>query len=325
MTPDQLLTFAAVAETGSISRAATLLHLTQPAVSGQLRLLQEAFGQPLYRRAGRGIRLTPTGEHLATIARQMRLTYERARELRTAIAGLRAGSLAIGASTTPASYLLPYLVAAFRRQYPAIAIRLTSGNTTDILEQVARFDLAFIEDAVPAALPPDMSSFEWRRDEVVAIVGPAHPLARHVKNPPTPPPATMPGAAPQPTIPGAARLADLARHPLVMREAGSGVRRQVMEAFAAAGLQTQIAIELAGVEGVKEAVRAGLGVGFVSAMAMQHGDPSLVALRVDPPHGIGRHISVLIPHADLPGAPVRGFLTTFFPGEENAWSIQSRV
>lgn len=327
MTPDQLLTFAAVAESGSISRAAELLHLTQPAVSGQLRLLQEAFGQPLYRRAGRGIRLTATGEDLAVLARQMRQTYERARDLRAAIAGLRAGSLAIGASTTPASYLLPYMVAAFRRKYPAIAISLTSGNTTDILAQVARFDLAFIEDAIPGDLPPDISSFAWRRDEVVAIVRPGHPLApKSSGTPQTPPaPVSAPGAAPQPAIPGAARLAELARYPLVMREAGSGVRRQVTEAFAAAGLQTQIAIELAGVEGVKEAVRAGLGVGFVSAMAMQHGDPSLVALRVDPPHGIGRHIGVLIPHAEMPGAPARGFLATFFPGEENAWSIQSRI
>lgn len=327
MTPDQLLTFAAVAESGSISRAADILHLTQPAVSGQLRLLQEDFGQPLYRRAGRGIRLTETGEHLAALARQMRQTYERIRDLRIAIAGLRAGSLAIGASTTPASYLLPYMVAAFRRSYPAVDIKLTSGNTTDILEQLARFDLAFIEDAIPADLPADVASFEWRRDEVVAIVGPGHPLARNVRAAPTVPvePNTLPVAAPQPAIPGAARLTDLARYPLIMREAGSGVRRQVMDAFSAAGLQTRIAIELAGVEGVKEAVRAGLGVGFVSAMAMQHGDPSLVALRVDPPQGIGRRIGVLIPHADLPGAPVRGFLTTFFPGEENAWGIQSRV
>src|SRR5690606_38787721 len=98
------------------------------------------------------------------------------------------------------------------------------------------------------------------------------------------------------------------------RESGSGVRRQVTDAFSAAGLGMRIAIELAGVEGVKEGVRAGLGIGFVSAMAVLHGDPTLVPLRIDPPRGIGRHISVLVPHADAISSPTRGFLATFFPG-----------
>src|SRR5690606_28152894 len=120
MTPDQLLTFAVVAELGNISRAADALHLSQPAVSGQLRLLQDAFAQPLYRRVGRGIQLTPAGEELAGLARQLRQTYDRARWLREAMAGLQTGSVMIGASTTPASYLLPYQVADFRSAYPTI-------------------------------------------------------------------------------------------------------------------------------------------------------------------------------------------------------------
>lgn len=324
MTPDQLITFAAVAESGSISLAAQALHLTQPAVSGQLRLLQASFGQPLYRRAGRGIQLTSVGEHVAVIARQMRQSYERARNLRVAIAELQEGTLAIGASTTPASYLLPYMIAAFREQHPGLAISLTTGNTTDILEDVASYDLAFIEDAVPDTLPDDYASLEWRRDEVVAIVPPDHTLA--AKFTPKRTSARQrkaTGNAPIPAIPGAATLSELASWPLVMREAGSGVRRQVTEAFGAAGLGMRIAIELAGVEGVKEGVRAGLGIGFVSAMAVQHGDPTLVPLRIDPPRGIGRHISVLVPHADATSSPTRGFLATFFPGESFAGRIQS--
>ncbi len=310
MTPDQLLTFAAVAELGSISRAAEELHLSQPAVSGQLRLLQHDFGQPLYRREGRGIRLTATGEQLAGMARQLRQTYERALNLRNAIAGLQAGSLAIGASTTPASYLLPYMVAEFRQRHPLISISLSSGNTAEILEQLSRFDFAFIEGAVPAGLPADMSILEWRRDEVVAIVRDDHPLAQ----------GPLPKAGAHQT---GASLAAIAQHPLVMREIGSGVRSQVTHAFQAAALPMNIAFELAGVEGVKEAVRAGLGVGFVSAMAMQH-DHALVALRIDPPHGIGRHISVLVPHADALGAPAHAFLDTCFPDKHGVPRLQSR-
>src|SRR5690606_4124420 len=207
MTPDQLITFAAVAELESISRAADALHLSQPAVSGQLRLLQEDFGEPLYRREGRGIRLTATGEQLAGMARQLSQSYERAHRLRDAITGLQAGSLAIGASTTPASYLLPYVVAEYRRRHPRIAISLRNGNTAQILAELSRFDFGIIEGDIPDGLPGDMAVLEWKRDNVVAIVRPDHALVRNQA------PGVLEG-----DVPGSASLQDLSRHPLVMRE-----------------------------------------------------------------------------------------------------------
>ena len=88
MTPDQLLTFACVADTGNISRAAQTLHLSQPAVSGQLRMLQEWFGEPLYRRSGHGIALTEAGERLAEQARQLRQVYRQAQAVRESWRGL---------------------------------------------------------------------------------------------------------------------------------------------------------------------------------------------------------------------------------------------
>ncbi|NEK55768.1 LysR family transcriptional regulator, partial [Rhizobium leguminosarum] len=109
MTPDQLITFAAVAEHRNISRAALALHLSQPAVSGQLRQLQDEFGEPLYLREGRGVRLTPAGEQLASYAARLRDTFRQAYAYRDALRGMEQGTLRIGASTTPASYLLPYL------------------------------------------------------------------------------------------------------------------------------------------------------------------------------------------------------------------------
>lgn len=312
MTPDQLITFAAVAELESISRAAEALHLSQPAVSGQLRLLQEDFGQPLYRREGRGIRLTATGEQLAGMARQLRQTFQRAQRLREAITGLQAGSLAIGASTTPASYLLPYVVAEFRRRHPCIDIMLRNGNTAQILAELSAFDFCVIEGDIPDELPADMAVLEWKRDDVVAIVRRDHPLA-----------CSQPPAVRQGERAGHVDLGALSSHPLVMRETGSGVRHQVTQAFHSAGLAMDIALELAGVEGVKEAVRAGLGVGFVSAMAMQH-DRSLVALHVDRPHRIERHISILVPHADALGSPARAFLQSCLPGTPGLPRIQSQ-
>ena len=96
---------------------------------------------------------------------------------------------------------------------------------------------------------------------------------------------------------GAVTLRDLAASPLVMREPGSGVRRLVERAFADAGLTPSVGLELAGVEGVKQAVRAGLGVGFVSVMSMRHEDGALAALRLLP-RPLTRTLSILVPHAD---------------------------
>ncbi|WP_241339011.1 LysR family transcriptional regulator, partial [Burkholderia cenocepacia] len=168
MTPDQLITFAAVAEHLNISHAAVALHLSQPAVSGQLRLLQDEFGEPLYQRDGRGIRLTPVGEQLAQYAKAQRDTFAQARAFRDAVRGLEAGTLRIGASTTPASYLLPYLIAAFQPRAPRVSIQTMSGNTADVVAALPSLDIALIEGPPGEALPPGTAVHAWHEDEIVA-------------------------------------------------------------------------------------------------------------------------------------------------------------
>jgi len=290
MTPDQLLTFAAVADAGNISRAAMALHLSQPAVSGQLRMLQDWFGEPLYHRQGHGIVLTAAGERLAEQARQLRQIYRRAQSMRDSWRELEAGSLRLGASTTPASYLLPGLVAEFHRRYPAVSLNLSDGNTQQIVERMPGLDLAFIEGDVPAGLPASTAVHAWQEDEVVAVVQAGHPLARRQT----------------------ADLHEIAAWPLVMREPGSGVRRLVEQACSAAGLTVQAGLELAGVEGVKQAVRAGLGVGFVSALSMRYEGGGLAAVRVAP-RPLTRTLSILVPHADTAARATQRFLELCLP------------
>ncbi|WP_175971840.1 LysR family transcriptional regulator [Burkholderia sp. BCC0322] len=288
MTPDQLITFAAVAEHLNISHAAVSLHLSQPAVSGQLRLLQDEFGEPLYQREGRGIRLTPVGEQLAQYARAQRDTFAQARAFRDAVRGLEAGTLRIGASTTPASYLLPYLIAAFQPRAPRVAIHTMSGNTADVVAALPSLDIAMIEGPPGEALPPGTVVHAWREDEIVAIVPAGHPLAA---------PEYAPGVT----------LDALAAHPLVLREAGSAVRQLVERAFAQGAAPMRVAFEIAGVEAVKEAVRAGMGVGFVSAMSLRHDDAALV-LRSLAPASLTRHFSILVPHGGAPSRVAAQFL-----------------
>ncbi|REG58295.1 LysR family transcriptional regulator [Paraburkholderia sp. BL6669N2] len=294
MTPDQLITFAAVAEHRNISRAAVALHLSQPAVSGQLRQLQDEFGEPLYQRDGRGVRLTPAGEQLASYATRLRDTWRQAHAYRDALRGLEQGTLRIGASTTPASYLLPYLIADFHRRYPDVTLHTADGNTTEIVAALDSVDIAMIEGPVGVDLPPDTAVHSWREDEIVAIMPRAHPLAQLAQ-------------LAESARGGPAGLAAFGDYPLVLREAGSGVRQIVERAFARAGVPMRVALEIAGVEGVKEAVRAGMGIGFVSAMSMRHEDRALCLLSLSP-EPLTRRLSILVPHASAPSRVVEQFL-----------------
>ncbi|MBF8758131.1 MULTISPECIES: LysR family transcriptional regulator [Pseudomonas] len=286
MTPEQLITFATVAEHGNISHAAAALHLSQPAVSGQLKLLQEAFGEPLYQRAGRGVRLTAAGEQLLGHAQRLRETFLQAQALRDAMRGMERGTLRIGASTTPASYLLPYLIADFHARYPDIAITTTHGNTAEIVAALGELDIALIEGPPGQELPLGTSVTAWREDEIVAIVPSGHPLAD--------------GAQVQ-------TLQALGAYPLVLRESGSGVRQLVERAFAREGVPMRVALEIAGVEGVKEAVRAGMGIGFVSAMSIRHEDSALYRLGIAP-QPLTRRFSILMPHAATPSRAAGRFM-----------------
>ena len=278
MTADQLITFATVAEHSNISRAALALHLSQPAVSGQLRQLQDEFGEPLYQREGRGIRLTSAGEQLAVYATRIRETVGQARAYRNALRGLERGTLRIGASTTPASYLLPYLIAEFHRQHPDVTVHTINGNTTEIVAALGSLDIAMIEGPVGADLPPGTEVTAWREDEIVALAPSGHALA---------------------AVAGGVTLEAVCAHSLVLREGGSGVRQLVERACARAGVQMRVALEITGVEGVKEAVRAGMGIGFVSAMSMRHEDGALQRLRIAP-EPLTRRFSILMPHGAAP-------------------------
>ncbi|AQG98929.1 LysR family transcriptional regulator [Burkholderia sp. KK1] len=286
MTPEQLITFATVAEHGNISRAAVALHLSQPAVSGQLRLLQEEFGEPLYQRDGRGVRLTAAGEQLLGHAERLRENFRQAHALCDALRGLERGTLRIGASTTPASYLLPYLIAAFHRLFPDVVVTTIDGNTADIVAALGSLDIALVEGAPGHDLPLGTTVTSWREDEIVAILPNGHPLADGRE---------------------AVTLDALGEHKLVLREPGSGVRQIVERAFADVDVPMRVALEIAGVEGVKEAVRAGMGIGFVSAMSIRHEDSALRRVRIAPAP-LTRRFSILLPHAATPSRAAARFL-----------------
>lgn len=255
----RLVVFRAVAEHLSFRKAAEELYLTQPAVSLQIKALEEELGVQLFDRAGSRIALTRAGETLLGFARQVNTLLLEAEQQIAAASGERAGKLALGASTTIAQYLLPHLIGEFHRAFPRVEVALISGNTEAIVNAVLRQQIAlgFIEGP---AHNRDVKTEPFLVDELILIVPAAHEWAER----------------------RSIRSSEIAGTPLLMRERGSGTRRVVEHALEHQGIKLSslsIAMELDSTEAIKSAVEAGLGAGFVSRWAIAKDLRSGVSLR----------------------------------------------
>ncbi len=245
MNRNHLALFHAVAEAGSISRAAERLCISQPAVSKQIAEFERAFGMPLFDRLPRGVRLTEAGTLLESFARRLLATETEAEAAMRELAGLDRGRLALGASTSIGSYLLPPVLAVFHRAHPAIEIALRIANTEQIqvLLEEGGLDIGFTEGFIHSG---NLDATVFRDDELVVIAPPDSPLARL----------------------GALSAERIAREPLVAREAGSGTREVVERAFAERGLTPTTTVSLGSTEAIKRAVIGGMGIGIVSRLAV---------------------------------------------------------
>ena len=240
-----LRVFAAVADAGGFTRAATRLRLSQPAVSKAVLGLERQLGLPLLERGARGVRLTEAGAALLERARELFAVERSAEEELRARLGLERGTLRIGASTTVATYLLPPLLGAFQARHPGVVLRVTSANTRDIVRALLlrRLDVALVEGPVEDAR---IEVEPWRGDELVIIAPPDHPLAR---------------------AGDAVPVAALADQPFIGRERGSGTRVVAEAALAAHGVRPRVVLTLGSTEAVKQASAAGLGLAVISRAA----------------------------------------------------------
>ncbi|MDR3744971.1 MAG: selenium metabolism-associated LysR family transcriptional regulator [Acidobacteriaceae bacterium] len=244
----RLVVFRAVAEQHSFRKAAEELYLTQPAVSLQIKALEEEVGVQLFDRTGAQIALTEAGGILLNYSQQAYALLGQAQQEIAALSGGHAGGLALGASTTIAQYVLPRLLGEFSRAYPRVHLTMISGNTEQIVEAVEaqKIALGLIEGP---ARSRDVKTEPFLQDELVLIVPSAHEWAELKSIP----------------------CAEIAAAPLLMRERGSGTRRVVEMALASQCIKRsslQIVMELDSTEAIKSAVEAGLGVGFVSRWAI---------------------------------------------------------
>lgn len=233
--------FAAVATTQSFSHAAKTLYISQPAVSKGIRQLESQLGMELVDRSMPIFTLTESGRLLHQHALHIFAAEHAAEVALEELQGLVRGSLALGASQTIGTYLLPPLMGQFHRQYPGVRLSLEILNTHQIVERLrsAPLDLAFVEGPVTSN---NLTITPWRVDRLVIIAPPDHPLVTQ----------------------SSLTLEQITTEPFIMREAGSGTRENIETAMRERGLHLNIAMELGSNSAVKEAVSAGLGISIVS-------------------------------------------------------------
>lgn len=240
-----LAVFNAIAETGGVSAAAERLHITQPAVSHQLKELEDRLGVVLFNRMPRGMQLTQAGSVLLDYARQIFALERSAETAIRDIASLKGGHVALGASNTVGTYFLPELLAAFRKRYPGITASLEVSNTDAIALGVSshRLALGFVEGPVD---PKDLEIRQFHEDEIIAVAAPDHSLAKRKR----------------------IALKLFAKEPILIREAGSGTRNLIEQLFAERHLAPDHAMEIGNAEATKRAVVAGAGVACLSRLCV---------------------------------------------------------
>lgn len=241
----QLEMIDAVARLGSLTQAAEALHVTQPAISSQIRKLEEQVGLPLIERDGRGIRLTEPGQSVAEHARRAAQLLEDLREDLRQFKSVDKGVLRVAVVST-ANYFIPEYIARFRAAHPGVEINLRVANRDEILEILAANE----SDLAITGQPPDDADLvarPFKENPLVVIAPPGHPLAGRK------------GVGPR----------DLVKYPFVAREQGSGTRGVMERAFLEHGLEYSIACVLSSNEAVKQAVQAGLGLAVISRQTIE--------------------------------------------------------
>jgi DNA-binding transcriptional LysR family regulator len=242
----QMQTFIEVARQRSVSKAAERLFVTQPAVSMQIRQLEDAFGLPLIEPMGRNIRLTHAGEAFLTYASAAMGQLKDLEALMAEHVGMKQGRIDLAVVST-AKYFIPMLLVRFGRQFPGIHIQLRIDNRENILGLMARneADLVVMGRA-PGTMDCEATAFATNP---LAIVGPPdHALVRR-KN--------LPFSA-------------LGAHRFVVREQGSGTRAAMERLFAEHQTPMDVVMEMPSNETIKQAVMAGMGLSFLSLRTVRH-------------------------------------------------------
>jgi DNA-binding transcriptional LysR family regulator len=234
---DQLRIFQAVAQSRSFTRAADLVHLTQPGISKHIKQMEDYFGVPLFDRAGRKVTLTEAGAILFEATQGVMAMIDVAEQRIEDLKGLRGGRLRLGSSFPIGVYLLPAVLARFRKRYPAVEVMLDITLSDSIGPKILanEIDLGLVSYEPH---DPRLESRAFMTDELVVIVARKHRWATKTRIKPQ----------------------ELTGETIIVAARGAGTRTVVEERLRALGIALPNILEFGNLEGVKHAVEAGLGV-----------------------------------------------------------------
>jgi DNA-binding transcriptional LysR family regulator len=241
----QLRVFEAVARRSSYTRAAEELHLSQPAVSMQVRQLEDQVGMPLFERIGKGIGLTEAGREIYHYSRSINRALAEMDDVVQSLKGVSRGRLSIAVAST-INYFAPRVLAEFHRRYPGIHLTLDVTNRERIVRQLESNQV----DMVLMGTPPgdvDVAAEPFMANPLVVIAPPDHPLAGERDIP----------------------LARLSSEVFVMREPGSGTRQSLERFLSESGTLIRHGMQMTRNEAIKQAVRSGLGISVVSVHTIE--------------------------------------------------------
>jgi DNA-binding transcriptional LysR family regulator len=245
LTLRQLQCFAAVARNRSYTRAAEELHLTQPAVSMQIRQLEQQAGLPLTEQLGKQVHLTEAGEEVHNYAKNILSQVDEMDDVLNSMKGLAGGHLRIAAISS-ANYFVPRLIGTFHQRFPNVAVSMDVTNQTSVLRQV-------IENEVDMAImgqPPDDAQLEampFMDNPLIIVAPPEHRLAKRKRM----------------------QLKELEKEEFLTREPGSGTRGAMHRFFKAHKLKLNTGMEMGSLHAIKQCVIAGLGLGLLPRGAVE--------------------------------------------------------
>ena len=236
----QLRVFNEVARHLSFAQAARVLHLTPPAVTMQVKELEGHIGLPLFERTGRQVALTTAGEYMLVYARKMLATLKDAEDAAARLQKLELGTLTIGMVST-AEYFLPRMLAQFRREHEGIEVKLAVGNREQLVNKLKANE---VDIAIMGRPPKEMATRAepFAAHPHVFVAAPDHPIVRV----------------------GHPDVEALRPYSFILREPGSGTRAAMEEFFAKTHIEPRVAMEMHSNETIKQAVMAGMGLGFLS-------------------------------------------------------------
>jgi LysR family transcriptional regulator, low CO2-responsive transcriptional regulator len=274
---DQVETFLAVVMYGGFHRAAEALHVSQPAVSGRIRALEESLGATLFTRGRASPSLSPAGKALRPHAEQLLRTVASARQAVHELQPQTGGALRIAASLSVCTYLMPDVMQDYKSESPKVMVHLRSGNSMQVLKMVLEGEA---EIGVARSLNhPEVETMTLRNDPLILVGHPAHPMAGRRE----------------------VRLQEVESWPLIFYDRGSSDWTLSQGLFRRAGLLPNVALEVETIEAAKRMVERKLGFGFLPQIALTQElrQGKLISIEIIDAEPLSRNLDV-IRHVNRP-------------------------